>query len=322
MDLDVLLPFHRADKYFTEAIESLAASKYLSVNVILIDDRPNKSKDITNVLRVLKNFEVVSTSGGVGYGEALKLGSQLITANSVALHNSDDLVDPHRFFKQVKYLENSDLNITAMQRINKYDRKIYSLSGEIQSSFYDPYFLLLGSYGANASWCMRSDWWRKNVFFDSEECLDWRIAFKTFSDSSLSYTSEKLYFYRKHPNQITTKKEVNFSEMKKVYDAWSNFSALKEIGNYSYETFLIFALPWSKAPHVNLREIRDFSLSLSERIKHADFEAGKDLDTLLRRRYIYALRGRCNLFTKLWLVFKGAKEIPQIAKEIFKNWLS
>ena len=59
MDLDVLLPFHKIDIYFQQAIDSLSSTKGVSFNTILIDDRLDKSQDINTLATKLKSFDIV-----------------------------------------------------------------------------------------------------------------------------------------------------------------------------------------------------------------------------------------------------------------------
>jgi glycosyltransferase involved in cell wall biosynthesis len=155
MNLDVILPFHRADKYFESSIMSLAQTKSVSFRTILIDDRPNKSEVLVSLFKNLKSYVVAETPGGVGYGKSLEYGSKIVESDAVALFNSDDLISPDRLSRQYDQLNSHDLSVTNIARINAQGKPIKSLTGEINSTNYDPIYLTLGSYGANATWCVR-----------------------------------------------------------------------------------------------------------------------------------------------------------------------
>ena len=294
MDIDVLLPFHRVDHYLTSAIESLASSKNIKFNVILIDDRKDKSQKIYQLFRQLPKCELVTTPGGLGYGAALKAGTKLISCESVALFNSDDLVHPLRLRKQIEGLDESDLNFTKIQRITEANKKSPSLMGEIRAPIYDPMYLLLGSYGANASWCMRTDWWFRNAFFDSDECLDWRIALNSFSGSKVGLINEPLYYYRKHSNQVTANKKIDNNLMYVVYESWKKTVSEYSMSTFSFETFQVLATPWLFPKIINLQEILNFKREITELLRHHPKEISFDVQNILRRRFIFALRGSAN----------------------------
>ena len=142
----------------------------------MIDDSLQQNIKISDLPCNFRDLELVKTGGNLGYGLALKKGSEFIGSESIGLFNSDDLVDPYRFKKQLSALGSYDLSITGMYKINQKGAPIAPLTGEIKSKKYDPIYLLLGSYGANATWVMQKTWWLENAFFDSKEALDWRIA--------------------------------------------------------------------------------------------------------------------------------------------------
>ena len=163
-DLDVLLPFHRNDEFLPRAIESLAEAKGVKFNVILVDDREDKTISYLKSFAKLSSFQIVETSGNTGYGHSLQLASKYISSDCVALFNSDDLMHPDRFKIQMKYLSHSDINFTKMIRVDGKGRRKRSLAGTLESDKFCILYLLLGSYGANATWCAKSSWWKENTF--------------------------------------------------------------------------------------------------------------------------------------------------------------
>jgi glycosyltransferase involved in cell wall biosynthesis len=313
VDLDVLLPFHREDAYLGEAISSLASSKGLNLNIIIIDDRINKSKNLSSLFSLLPKFQLLKTSGGVGYGEAIKLGSTLIEADAVALFNSDDLVHPKRFVHQLKELDRSSLNFTKMQRIGPRGENKRSISGDIKGESYDPLLLLLGSYGANASWCMRTEWWKINSFFDSGECLDWRIAMKSFPNSSISFIPEALYYYRKHDGQKTNNFSVSRESMNCVYLEWLALSKTLGFEVYSYEIFSGIGLPWISGYRLNTAEFSRAAKSISDYARKFDAPLKKSVNYLLKRRFVFAIRNADTLSEKINFMKNGAFQNLEIS---------
>jgi hypothetical protein len=289
MKIDVLFPFHRNNDFFLESIASLQASRDVELNPIFIDDRADKSIDLSDIFKTFPTYVYIKTTGEVGYGEALRLGSQAINSSYVALMNSDDLISPYRLIKQIKHLENSEISITRMHRINSNNFEIKSYLSDSKGSVYDPIFLILGAYGANATWCMHSNWWKQNAFYDSGQCLDWRIALKSFYNSEISYLSEPLYFYRKHNYQVTKSKLVDFSEMKPTYLLWNDFLKNYNLSNIGYELFSHIATPWNT--DINSLNV-DFFYFYNQLITIADKldeTTNKDFVKILKRRSVLAL---------------------------------
>jgi glycosyltransferase involved in cell wall biosynthesis len=316
MDLDILMPFHRFDDYLKQAIESLSTTKGVSFRTILIDDRIDKTQDIYSLATNLQNFEIVSTTGGTGYSNALNLGTSYITADCVALFNSDDLIDPTRFQKQIVELSRAEICITDITRIKWNNSKSSSVTGGIKSKYYDPAYLLLGAYGANASWCMRSTWWERNAFFDDELCLDWRIALNAFDKSDISYIAEPLYFYRKHKNQLTNDKIICKKNLEPVFELWNKLAINYGLQTLSYDIFSVFAVPWNKTNNLKIIDIENFIMQVMEYVSNTNINLLNDYEKLIKRRLILAIQQDIGLFNKLKLAKSGYTAIYSIFKDI------
>jgi hypothetical protein len=316
MDLDVLLPFHRVDRNFEEALISVSASEKISLRLILIDDRTDKSQDLSKNLFGLENFQLVETGGGEGYGKALSIGSNFIINDAVAIMNSDDLVSPNRFWLQLKQLENKQLSIAGLQKINSLGRPKKSITGDLSSAIYDPLYLTLGAYGANASWCMQSSWWKTNSFFDADDCLDWRIALKSFHKTKLGFIADKLYFYRQHKSQFTANRNIDQRQISKIYGEWTNFCNELGIGGYSIDFFSLIALPWVKAQEFSISELSEFMQRTQQYLSDNNPTLARDFLQLLKRRLLLGMRGNISLGIKSDLLRVGFSELPSLLQDI------
>jgi hypothetical protein len=319
MKIDVLLPFHIDNLYLHECLSSLESSNGVSIRLLLIDDRKNQSSDIDIKGRVFKDLLYLKTGGGIGYGRSLQLGSAFIESDQVALMNSDDIIQPDRFLKQISMLEDSELSIAKMIRIDARGRKIPSITGEIHSKNYDPLFLILGAYGANASWCMRREWWTKNAIFDSNECLDWRIALSSFVESRISYTEEPLYFYRKHSSQVTSNRSISREKMSTVYKSWSAFSKSYNLPEVSYSVFNLVATPWNSKEASVGADFHEFDLSLRRTIRQLEPEIRTSFLEILARRNFFAMRSTKKSGDLKKLIGKSICEIPMIGRDVIHS---
>jgi glycosyltransferase involved in cell wall biosynthesis len=316
MKLDVILPFHRVDLYLKQAIESLVRCQSVSLNVIAVDDRPQQTVDISYLLKPLRRYQILSTGGGRGYGEALRVGTSALENPVTALFNSDDLLHPLKFRRQLDQLENSELSITGMQRIKADGRFSPSMTGLITSKTYDPIFLLFGAYGANATWCMRKDWWVKNAFFDDQECLDWRIAMSSFRDTKISFINEPLYLYRKHESQSTANKKINESKMLPVFEKWVALANTFNLSNNTRQIFDAFATPWLVGKRVTYEETEEWLQSIKRQFAKFDGALAQDLEKIVSRRYLFASQNKNNpILSRVKYAIKGSAQIIPLVHE-------
>jgi glycosyltransferase involved in cell wall biosynthesis len=317
MDLDVILPFHRVDSYLKEAIESLVLCQSVSINVIAVDDRPGQKSDISDILKPLRKYQILSTAGGQGYGEALRLGTSALENPVTALFNSDDLLNPLKFRRQLDQLENSELSLTGMRRIRADGRFSSSLTGSISSNTYEPIFLLFGAYGANATWCMRKDWWVNNAFFDDQECLDWRIALSSFRDTKISFINEPLYLYRKHMSQTTANNKIDQSKMLPVFEKWVALANSFNLFSNSRQIFDLFATPWLVGRRVTYKEAEEWFHSVKKQISRFDVALAQDLEKIVARRYLFASQNKNNpMLSRAKYAIKGSPQIVPLFQEL------
>jgi glycosyltransferase involved in cell wall biosynthesis len=317
MSLDVLLPFHRVDRYLYEAINSLKQSTGPTVRLILIDDRADRNADIIGLTKILNNTSVIETQGACGYGEALRVGTTGIESDSVALFNSDDLVSKYRFSKQVKALESSEICITNLRRISALGSKTSSVAGSLTSPSYDPILLLFGSYGANATWCMRSEWWLKSAFFDGGESLDWRIGLEKLPSAKFTYLDEPLYFYRKHKNQITASKRVEPVKLDLIYSAWCTYLDLLGIASKERGVFEVMATPWLSYSQVQIEEIKTFVSEIGAITTFKPTEVRIQIKKLIQRRMLLASRNlSLSKSQRLFLFKSGWLDTPSLIRDV------
>jgi glycosyltransferase involved in cell wall biosynthesis len=203
MNLSVILPFHLINRLLIEAIDSCLKSMPRNSELILL----NTSQKKFEFKSASKNIYVIDLPEFT-YIQALSEGIKLAKGEFIALMNSDDLVVMTRFHKQLQIIaeEKSDLVFSGIQKFKGKNRKIYPLLGDIRGDSYRADYLLLGSYGANASWLFSASWAKKvNLFSSESDSSDWTTALRVFPESNISYTPEKLYLYRMHEGQITRK---------------------------------------------------------------------------------------------------------------------
>jgi hypothetical protein len=122
----------------------------------------------------------------------------------VALMNSDDWSSPDRLFKQINELDRREGDIAICSLVKfKDSRLIPAFLGEFKSHEFDPRVLLLGAYGADATWLTKRDTWVACFHFEESLVSDWLSAMKILPKLRVVSVNEKLYWYRQHTNQVT-----------------------------------------------------------------------------------------------------------------------
>jgi glycosyltransferase involved in cell wall biosynthesis len=104
--LSLIMPVHGSAPFLTTALESVYKSQDVEIEFILILDRCTNSY-LQEVVRASPpNIEVkVFKSDSPGIVPALNLGIKMAKHEVIARLDSDDLVTPERFRKQVEFLK-------------------------------------------------------------------------------------------------------------------------------------------------------------------------------------------------------------------------
>ena len=285
-----MLPFHREDNFFYEALNSVMDSKNVNFQVVLIDDRAEgASGGLNRKLSNYRNVTYVKNDTSHGYGSALKVGFQHCQFEKIALMNSDDLMSPYRLYKQILALENSgsDLNFAKMSYIAQCGHNRKPLLGAINLENFSPVCLLFGSYGADATWVMKRSWFENNFKFDNLDFLDWRIALNSFQKSKISFVNSPLYSYRKHASQITNlrKKQLDLFGYTETYNSWRTLAIDYGFRETNESLFNFMATPFLR-PNTLSEEVNfEYLIHDFENLKeNLPVECFKELRKILRRR--------------------------------------
>ena len=281
--VDVILPFHRNDSYLRVAINSILASRDVTVRLLLIDDRKDRS-----VIPDLDPY-IIHRTGGLGYAAALNSAVPYLESDFVALMNSDDWSNPSRLIKQISALENSQENFSICSLIKfKNSHLRPALLGEFDCQEYDSRVLLLGAYGANATWLARRKTWVTSIYFENSSVSDWLSAMKIFPGLKIISVNEKLYWYRQHTSQITKsaiQQSESFGDL--LYEA-SKIAKKTDTYDENFEmNFRITAAPYSLSTRPSRVDLLA-SWRYLEKIDGLDVLGTKNL--ILRRRFIVAIQ--------------------------------
>ena len=130
----VVMPVFNAERYLSEALDSMDAQTYRDFEVIAVDD--GSTDGSKRILESRSGVRVFSTGGNVGVARALNLGLLMSRSEYVARMDADDVSMPERFERQVRFLDdNQDVGIVGSRFWSmSEDLKVVNWSNEVPTS--------------------------------------------------------------------------------------------------------------------------------------------------------------------------------------------
>jgi len=249
--VDMVLPFHKLDKFLDRAIKSINSSQFINVRLILV----NEIRNIDDVLldRFIKSltsytniYETIVIEGPrKGYASALNCARNVIKSDFVGILNSDDYLHKKKIITQIRCMQKHKSDLCIGRLVKKKRGIIYpSLAINLgKNDVYHPSLLLLGAYGANASVLVRKSVWLRYFNFDEEsKSSDWSTALNSYSKLSISYEPKSKYFYRMHSGQITKSKNYE-DHFLSIYPLWSKICTSYGLPPLDYISASLIAVP-------------------------------------------------------------------------------
>jgi glycosyltransferase involved in cell wall biosynthesis len=320
--IEVLLPFHKVDAFLLKSIDSTLASNGVEIRILLVDDRVEKDSCRFIPKKIANQIEVIPNDIDHGYGPALREGTNFVSESFVGLMNSDDEIHPDKFKLQLERIGDADVSITRLERRRISNRRSISVTGDFTGDDYFPELLLLGAYGANATWTMRSDWWKKNSFFDTAEALDWRIALRTFRTAEISFINQPLYYYTRHKNQTTqTLSSKDARDFDLLFTEWRTYFQLIFEQYPNFDSFQVLAAPWLRRDdRLNIQQIRTVADSMLQILNRESIAKSETFFPIIQRRFILAaLQNNVSFPDRLEILNGSKKEVVKLLLDILKR---
>ena len=107
MKISVLMSVYNADKYLTEAMDSILAQTYSDFEMIVVNDKStDESGDIlTAFAQKDPRIVILENAQNIGLTKSLNRGLAIAKGEYVARMDADDISAPDRFEKQVAFLD-------------------------------------------------------------------------------------------------------------------------------------------------------------------------------------------------------------------------
>lgn len=193
----IAIPFYNAEKYLTEAIDSVLWQTYTDWKLILLDDG---STD--NSLAIAKTYAqsdsritVISDGQNKNLGYRLNQIPSLVTTEYLARMDADDIMHPQRIEKQLNILithpeiDVLGTNAYTINEKNEVDglRQEYSLNQPLKKvkGFIHPTIMA------------KTEWFRNNPYdVKAVRIEDAELWYRTNQSSNFMMLMEPLFFYR------------------------------------------------------------------------------------------------------------------------------
>jgi glycosyltransferase involved in cell wall biosynthesis len=103
--LSVVIPFFNMGKYINEAVNSVKASEYKNIEIIIVNDGSTEMESLVrlNTLRDQSDIKVIDTCNN-GLANARNTGAELSSGEYLAFLDADDMVHPGYYSRAVKIL--------------------------------------------------------------------------------------------------------------------------------------------------------------------------------------------------------------------------
>jgi glycosyltransferase involved in cell wall biosynthesis len=264
MLIDVLIPFHRCDKYFFESVASLLHSNFQDFSILLIDDRMNLSHSSQLDELLMKKSIKYFRNSNHGYGNSLNLGISKSDSKFIALMNADDLVHPNRLKEQVSEFFEMKCDVVTT-KLQKFSGRLVKpqLAGYFTSPDFDPLQLLFGSYSANASSMYKRSWLSDDKRFLNSYMADYLFALQNYENARVRFINQDLYYYRQHRLQATSQTRAIPNE---IFAAWKLIAAGYNFPTISTSTITCLALPFCKPEAIYTKELENWIAHLENSI--------------------------------------------------------
>jgi glycosyltransferase involved in cell wall biosynthesis len=223
--IDVILPVRSEHKFLSAALSSIIQSEGIQTRVIFID---NSDSGLNHIRSGLRQHDIFIREKRPGFARAMNapLMQEHDFSEYVGIMNSDDISHPLRFSTQVKTLKKTSSQLNICNVVNfRGTRRAKPFFGSLQYEEYHPLLLTLGAYGIEPAWCSTSEWWIRNSFRSEvlhPDIVDLDLALRIFPDTSISSTSEQLYYYRKHRHQMS-RRSAPGSSYEMIEETFINF---------------------------------------------------------------------------------------------------
>jgi len=296
--ISVALPVYNGEKYLAEAIDSILAQSFSNFELIIIDD--GSTDGSRQIMREYERRDArvrVVTNENSGLANTLNDIIDLARGIWIARMDQDDIALPHRFERQLEWLERTGADITGgwVRRFGTSDKRVVRLRQSDEAIRLE---MLFQSPFAHPTVMMRTEL-LKGLPYDSawEKAEDYDL-WERAAEAGWKMTNvpEVLLLYRVHIEQIssrTANRQLQLSmEVRRRYRAFMSHSS-QQLRTQITEALKIFELPLFSV------DMDDADASFVELLKHSNGES-KDVFFDYVTRFYFSMAANCPNIVSRW----------------------
>jgi len=209
--ISVVMPVYNAEKFLSQAIESVLAQTYKNFEFIIVDDcsSDNSYKIIEKYQKTDQRIKLFKNNRHQGVGFTLNYAIKQGTGQFIARMDADDMMDPKRLEKQANYL-NQNLNIVClgswMKEINEKSEIIGNrVTPLLHKQIYERMFYEMAIQ--NPTLMINKNYIPKDFEWCKTEGIldDLDLLFKLLQFGEFANIGEYLMLYRIHDNNLSLK---------------------------------------------------------------------------------------------------------------------
>ena len=224
-EISVIVPVYNVEKYLPQCLDSILASTFKDIEVILVDDcGQDGSRAICEQYAAKdKRVKIVTNPHNMGISAARNNGLDIACGKYISFIDSDDFIDATMYEKLHAAMEREKVDMVGCNAWNYEDGKksvieYLGVKNDIKTSYEK-----LGNKIYDSSFHI----WRflfkrevlQNVHFDIVPFEDVSFMLKVYPKVRDIYLlAEPLYFYRKHQNTLSVQRHKRNFETLKIKD--------------------------------------------------------------------------------------------------------
>ena len=220
--ISIIIPIYKQEKYLRDCVDSVIKQTYNNIEIILVDDgSPDTCPAICDEYKAQDKRVIVLHKSNAGVSAARNSGIDIATGEWIVFVDSDDVISNIHIETLVNHICSSDI-LTCVGICNSLDGMTIGDNNfnSIDIFTFKNYISLHGGFPVCALYnnkIIKKHNLRFNESISYVEDVLWNYNYFCYVKKAV-FISDKLYFYRKHPDATTNR----CKDKKWVVSSWFN----------------------------------------------------------------------------------------------------
>lgn len=216
--ISVIVPIYNVEKYLTKCLDSILASTYKDLEIILVDDgsTDNCSQICDEYLKKDRRIKVIHQQNG-GLSDARNKGIDIARGDYISFIDSDDYIDKDLYSNVMDtFNSNDNIDIVVFGRYVEYKNKTHIVVPDVNHPITGKEALIdLASFKGfdMAAW---DKVYKRDIIADlrypfGKKNEDYYLTYKLLDNSKMvMFIQKPFYHYVQRQNSISRNKKISF----------------------------------------------------------------------------------------------------------------